>query len=69
MRLMVVASIIFISLLVSSWLVTDSSWDFFPPDFLGYYENHGAHLLEGRLDVDYSAIRWESLQKDGKNYG
>lgn len=69
MRLVVVTSIIFASLLVSSWLVTDSSWDFFPPDFLGYYENHGAHLLEGRLDVDYSAIRWESLQKNGKDYG
>lgn len=59
----------FISLITAYWFGSDTSWQILPPDFLGYYENHGARMLQGQLDVDCSAIQWEAFKKDGRCYG
>lgn len=69
MQKIVPAILVAISLLTSCWFASDATWDLFPRDHVGYYENHGQRLLEGRLDVDYHAIRGEALVKDGRFYG
>jgi hypothetical protein len=68
-KIFLATSVMVISLITAYWFGSDTSWEMFPPDFLGYYENHGARILQGYLDVDCSAIQWEAFQKDGKCYG
>jgi hypothetical protein len=68
-RKAVLAVLVLASLSAAFWFGSDTSWNLFPADFLGYYENHGQRLLQGKLDVEFSSIEWEAFQKDGRSYG
>ena len=59
------------SVILMVWMITGGSWDLLSTSghLERFYDAQAQSFLQGRVDVEPDAIRYEAFQRDGKAYG